>query len=146
MKAKRIKMSVSAVSAGVLAFALSASAAMRILPTPSPSGFIDTEVSTNTFFAPLQEDTRQYVVRFSGDFSPSNDLEFAIGGDANGDGDLSPEETEARFGVDCGEKKVKVEGVGVQRRSGILSASEQESNLYRPLRRSQARRNQRAAG
>ena len=102
---------------------------MRILPTPPPSGFIDTEASTNTFFAPLQEDTRQYVVRFSGDFSPSNDLEFAIGGDANGDGDLSPEETEARFGVDCGEKKVKVEGVGVQRRSGILSASEQESNL-----------------
>ena len=136
----------SHVSAGVLAFALSASAAMRILPTPPPSGFIDTEASTNTFFAPLQEDTRQYVVRFSGDFSPSNDLEFAIGGDANGDGDLSPEETEARFGVDCGEKKVKVEGVGVQRRSGILSASEQESNLYRPLRRSQARRNQRAAG
>ena len=136
----------SHVSAGVLAFALSASAAMLILPTPPPSGFIDTEASTNTFFAPLQEDTRQYVVRFSGDFSPSNDLEFAIGGDANGDGDLSPEETEARFGVDCGEKKVKVEGVGVQRRSGILSASEQESNLYRPLRRSQARRNQRAAG
>ena len=102
---------------------------MRILPTPPPSGFIDTEASTNTFFAPLQEDTRQYVVRFSGDFSPSNDLEFAIGGDANGDGDLSPEETEARFGVDCGEKKVKVEGVGVQRGSGILSASEQESNL-----------------
>ena len=136
----------SHVSAGVLAFALSASAAMRILPTPPPSGFIDTEASTNTFFAPLQEDTRQYVVRFSGDFSPSNDLEFAIGGDANGDGDLSLEETEARFGVDCGEKKVKVEGVGVQRRSGILSASEQESNLYRPLRRSQARRNQRAAG
>ena len=119
----------SHVSAGVLAFALSASAAMRILPTPPPSGFIDTEASTNTFFAPLQEDTRQYVVRFSGDFSPSNDLEFAIGGDANGDGDLSLEETEARFGVDCGEKKVKVEGVGVQRRSGILSASEQESNL-----------------
>ena len=136
----------SHVSAGVLAFALSASAAMRILPTPPPSGFIDTEASTNTFFAPLQEDTRQYVVRFSGDFSPSNDLEFAIGGDANGDGDLSPEETEARFGVDCGEKKVKVEGVGVQRRSGILSATEQESNLYRPLRRSQARRKQRAVG
>ena len=119
---------------------------MRILPTPPPSGFIDTEASTNTFFAPLQEDTRQYVVRFSGDFSPSNDLEFAIGGDANGDCDLSLEETEARFGVDCGEKKVKVEGVGVQRGSGILSATEQESNLYRPLRRSQARRNQRAVG
>ena len=95
-------MSASAVSAGVLAFALSASAAVRILPTPPPSGFIDTEASTNVIFAPLQEDTRQYVVRFSGDFSPSNDLEVAFGGDANGDGDLSPEEVEARYGVDCG--------------------------------------------
>ena len=112
MKAKRIKMSVSAVSAGVLAFALSASAAMRILPTPPPSGFVDTEASTNTFFAPLQEDTRQYVVRFAGDFSPSNDLEVAIGGDADGDGDLSPVEVEAQFGIDCGEKKVKVLGEG----------------------------------
>ena len=95
-------MSVSAVSAGVLAFTLSSSAAVRTLPTPPPSGFIDTEASTNVVFAPLQEDTRQYRLKFSGDFSPSNDLEVAFGGDANGDGDLSPEETEARYGVDCG--------------------------------------------
>ena len=105
-------MSASAVSAGVLAFALSASAAVRILPTPPPSGFIDTEASTNVVFAPLQEDTRQYVMRFAGDFSPSNDLEVAFGGDANGDGDLSPEEIETQFGIDCGEKKVKVRGEG----------------------------------
>ena len=104
MKAKRIKMSVSAVSAGVLAFALSSSAAVRTLPTPPPSDFIDTEASTNVVFAPLQEDTRQYVMRFAGDFSPSNDLEVAFGGDTNGDGDLSPEETEYRAGVDCGER------------------------------------------
>ena len=121
-------MSVSAVSAGVLAFALSASATVRTLPTPLPSGFVDTEASTNTFFAPLQVDTRQYVVRFSGDFSPSNDLEFAVGEDADGDGDLSPVEVEAQFGIDCGEKKVKVRCE--QGGSGILSASEQESNIH----------------
>ena len=112
-KTSKVRKSLSAASAGVFAFAMSASAAVWTVK-PSPSDFIDTEASTNLVFAPLQVDTRQYVVRFSGDFSPSNDLEFAIGGDANGDGDLSPEEMEARCGVDCGEKKVKVEGVGVQ--------------------------------
>ena len=119
-------MSVSAVSAGVLAFALSASATVRTLPTPPPSNFIDTEASTNVVFAPLQEDTRQYVLRFAGDFSPSNDLEVAFGGDANGDDDLSPEETEARFGVDCGEKKVKVE----ERGSGVSPLIEDGSSAF----------------
>ena len=124
-------MSVSAVSAGVLAFALSASATVRTLPTPPPSNFIDTEASTNVVFAPLQEDTRQYVVRFAGDFSPSNDLEVAIGGDTNGDGDLSPVEVETQFGIDCGVKKVKVEGVGVRWNlsSDSTGQPEQESNL-----------------
>ena len=142
---RKVRKSLLVASTGVFAGALAVSAAVQVIQPP-PSDFIDTEASTNLVFAPLQEDTRHYRLKFSGDFSPSNDLEVAFGGDANGDGDLSPEETEARFGVDCGEKKVKVEGVGVQRRSGILSASEQESNLYRPLRRRQARRNQRAAG
>ena len=114
-------------STGVFAGALAVSAAVLTIQPP-PSGYADTEGSTNVVFAPLLEDTRQYVVRFAGDFSPSNNLEFAIGGDANGDGDLSPEEIEARFGVDCGEKKVKVRCE--QGGSGILSASEQESNIH----------------
>ena len=125
---RKVRKSLLVASTGVFAGALAVSAAVQVIQPP-PSDFIDTEASTNLVFAPLQEDTRHYRLKFSGDFSPSNDLEVAFGGDANGDGDLSPEETEARFGVDCGEKKVKVEGVGVQRRSGILSASEQESNL-----------------
>ena len=88
-------------STGIFAGALAVSAAVQVIQPP-PSDFIDTEACTNVVFAPLQEDTRQYVVRFSGDFSPSNDLEVAFGGDADGNGDLSPEETEARYGVDCG--------------------------------------------
>ena len=98
-------------STGIFAGALAVSAAVQVIQPP-PSDFIDTEASTNVVFAPLQEDTRQYVVRFSGDFSPSNDLEVAFGGDANGDGDLSPVEVETQFGIDCGEKKVKVRGEG----------------------------------
>ena len=90
-------------STGVFAGALAVSAAVLTIQPP-PSGYADTEGSTNVVFAPLLEDTRQYVVRFSGDFSPSNDLEFAVGSDADGDGDLSPEETEYRAGVDCGER------------------------------------------
>ena len=110
-KTSKVRKSLSAASAGVLAFALSASAGVRTVK-PSPSDFIDTEASTNLVFAPLLEDTRQYRLRFTGDFSPSNDLEVAFGGDANGDGDLSPVEVETQFGIDCGEKKVKVLGEG----------------------------------
>ena len=99
-------------SAGIFAGALAVSAAVQTIQPP-PSDFIDTEASTNVVFAPLQEDTRQYVVKFTGDFSPSNDLEFAVGGDANGNGDLSPEETEARLCIDCGKKKSK-SGVEVE--------------------------------
>ena len=118
-KTSKVRKSLSAVSAGVFAFAMSASAAVWTIK-PSPSDFIDTEASTNLVFAPLQVDTRQYVVKFSGGFSPSNDLEFAIGGDANGDGDLSPEEVETQFGIDCGERKSKsgVEGSG-KSKSGV---------------------------
>ena len=108
---RKVRKSLLVASTGVFAGALAVSAAVQVIQPP-PSDFIDTEASTNLVFAPLQEDTRHYRLKFSGDFSPSNDLEVAFGGDANGDGDLSPEETEARFGVDCGEKKVKVEGVG----------------------------------
>ena len=99
-------------STGIFAGALAVSAAVQVIQPP-PSDFIDTEASTNVVFAPLLEDTRQYRLRFSGDFSPSNDLEVAFGGDANGDGDLSPEEIEAQFGIDCGKKKSK-SGVEVE--------------------------------
>ena len=105
---RKVRKSLLVASTGVFAGALAVSAAVQVIQPP-PSDFIDTEASANLVFAPLQEDTRHYRLKFSGDFSPSNDLEVAFGGDANGDGDLSPEETEARFGIDCGEKKSKSE-------------------------------------
>ena len=99
-------------STGIFAGALAVSAAVQVIQPP-PSDFIDTEASTNIVFAPLLEDTRQYRLKFTGDFSPSNDLEVAFGGDANGDGDLSPEEIETQLGIDCGKKKSK-SGVEVE--------------------------------
>ena len=118
-------------STGIFAGALAVSAAVQVIQPP-PSDFIDTEASTNVVFAPLQEDTRQYRLRFSGDFSPSNDLEVAFGGDVNGDGDLSPEEIEAQFGIDCGKKKVKVRGEGEQWNLPTDSAgqTEQEGDIH----------------
>ena len=118
-------------STGVFAGALAVSAAVLTIQPP-PSDFIDTEASTNVVFAPLQEDTRQYVVRFSGDFSPSNDLEFAVGSDADGDGDLSPEEIETQLGIDCGKKKSK-SGVEVEQwncSTDSAGQTEQEGDIH----------------
>ena len=41
-------------------------------------------------------------------FAPTNALEVGLGWDRNGNGDLEPEETEVRMGVDCGVSQVKV--------------------------------------
>ena len=116
---KQNNKSFPALYAGVFAAATAFAGSVHQLPMPPPSGFVDTEASTNVVFAPLLEDTRQYRLKFSGDFTPSNNLEVAFGGDANGDGDLSPEETEARFGVDCGEGFAEVG-------RGLRSAPEME--------------------
>ena len=101
MKAKRIKMSMSVVSAGVLAFAVSASAAMRTLPTPPPSEYADAESSV---CVPLDPSRGPLVrLRIAADFTPTNAVIVDIGTDADNDGDLSPEETEVRLGCDCEE-------------------------------------------
>ena len=55
-------------------------------------------------------------LQLAADFTPSNAVIVAFGTDANADGDLSPEETAGRVGVDCGEW-----------RSDLLIASTEES-------------------
>ena len=101
MKAKRIKMSASAASAGILAFALSASAAVRSLPAPPPSGYVDAESSVNVAI-PTNEG-RHVKLALAFESSPTNAVQVAFGRDADGNGDLAPEETETKVGVDCGE-------------------------------------------
>ena len=100
MMAKRIKMLLSALCAGFLAFPQSASAAVRTLPNPPPSEYVDGESSIcipiDMSYGPLMR------LRLAGDFSPTNAATVDIGTDADNDGNLAPGEVMLRLGVDCG--------------------------------------------
>ena len=80
--------------------ALSATVALGPLP---PTGYADSESSTNMPFSAGIPGSR--ILSFQIDFSatPSNNVEIAIGHDANGDGVLSLDETGMVVGWDCGE-------------------------------------------
>ena len=60
------------------------------LPEPV---FADTEVSTNIPFNTVRSDAREFGVEMSFTGTASNCVQVAFGRDADGDGDLSPEET-----------------------------------------------------
>lgn len=67
-----------------------------------PCDYADTEVSTNI---PVSVDFRsmsRFEFSLAVDASPSNCIEIAIGTDADGDGNLAPEEAVHVFGYDCG--------------------------------------------
>ena len=88
------------VCAGFLAFATAASAALRPLPTPGPSEYVDAESSVNV---PLPTNEGRHIrLTLAFDPSPTNAVQVAFGNDANADGDLAPEETALRVGCDCG--------------------------------------------
>jgi len=77
-------------------------AAAALLPSPPAAALPDTEAVTNI---PLVVEARRLgTVRFtvSLDASPSNNVEIAVGNDADGDGTLSLEEADFVFGYDCG--------------------------------------------
>ena len=99
--------------AGTLASVLSASAGILSLPTPPPSEYSDAESSDCVPLDPSRGPLMR--LRIEAAFTPSNAVIVAFGTDANADGDLSPEETVVRLGVDCGvpfvgkESKSKVE-------------------------------------
>ena len=67
-----------------------------------PCAYADTECSTN--FAVSVDHSTMSRIEFtlSLDASPSNAVEVAIGTDADGDGNLSVEESAYTFGYDCG--------------------------------------------
>ena len=72
------------------------------LPALPESSFADTEVSTNIAFSAGAGMQR---IRLSVDMlaSPSNNVEVAVGRDADNDGRLSLDEAEITVGYDCGE-------------------------------------------
>ena len=78
-----------------------ASAAVAVGPLPAPA-YADTEVSTNFPFS--VGEGRNAGLEFSIELqaTPSNNVEVAIGCDADEDGCLSVDESELCVGYDCG--------------------------------------------
>ena len=77
-----------------------------------PGGFADTEVATNVTVA-IPADKNRLTLSLTVDCTPSNSVEVAIGRDADGDGDLAPDEADCVLGYDCGEWFVRrEEGTG----------------------------------
>ena len=73
------------------------------VPALPPSEFADTEVSTNFTFAVGEGSNRRLVFSLELAASPTNNVEVAIGCDADEDGLLSLDETALTVGYDCGE-------------------------------------------
>ena len=78
-----------------------AAVAVTVTPLP-PSEFADTEVSTNIAFAVERPAMTRIEFTVALDATPTNNVEVAIGTDANSDGNLSVEEAAYVFGYDCG--------------------------------------------
>ena len=78
-----------------------AALAVTVEPLP-PSGFADTEVSTNIAFVVERPAMTRIEFTVELDATPTNNVEVAIGTDADGDGNLSVEEAAYTFGYDCG--------------------------------------------
>ena len=84
--------------------ALPAFAAERVeVLTLPPSVFADTEVSTNFTFAVGEGSNRRLVFSLELAATPTNNVEVAIGCDADEEGLLSLDEAALTVGYDCGE-------------------------------------------
>ena len=88
--------------------------AVTVEPLPQ-SEFADTEVSTNIAFAVERPAMTRIEFTVSLDATATNNVEVAIGTDANGDGSLAVEESAYVFGYDCGTwfaRSAGLEGLG----------------------------------
>ena len=72
------------------------------IPELPQCDFADAEVSTNIAFAVERSAMTRIEFTVALDATPTNSVEVAIGTDANGDGNLSVEESAYVFGYDCG--------------------------------------------
>ena len=85
-------------------FGLRVCARAILVPTQPVSPYADTEVSTNVVIQTGRTDVRDVKIRLQLDGTPTNNLEIAFGCDADGDGDLSDDETQLVFGWKCGRR------------------------------------------
>ena len=126
MKAKTTK---AALFAAITGLVFAAFAANFDLPTPPPSPFPDTESSVNVAVTNWPGLGRRIQLILSAHATPSNCVQMSFGQDTNADGDLAPGEVQIVLGVDCGVPFIREEVNVGKWRSGILSASTEESNL-----------------
>ena len=86
-------------------------AVMMLIPTMAlgvtveslpPSAYADTEMSTNMPFVVSLDSMSRLEFTLSLDSSSTNSVEVAIGTDADGDGNLSLDETDYTVGCRCG--------------------------------------------
>ena len=91
-------------------------AALAVTVEPLPqSAFADTEVSTNIAFVVERPAMTRIEFTVALDATPTNNVEVAIGTDANSDGNLAVEEAAYVFGYDCGAwfaRSAGLEGLG----------------------------------
>lgn len=103
---KKLLLTVGCLVAGVTM------ARQQNLARPAPSQFADTEVSTNVPCVLDLPTLRQYRLALGLVGTPSNNVEVALGHDADGDGALSLDETALSLAWDCGEWMTR--GIGDQ--------------------------------
>jgi len=124
-----------------------AAAGVAVGPLPAPE-FADTEVSTNFVFSVGEGQNRSLVFTVELQATPSNNVEVAIGIDADEDGNLSLDESGLCVGYDCGTWFVRsalsdaltttgVDDSGVFRRTYRVRSScvNQQWNLVKVTRR-----------
>ena len=78
----------------------------EVLSLPPPE-FADTEVSTNFVFAVGEGSNRRLVFSLEREATPTNNVEIAVGCDADENGLLSLNEAALTVGYDCGEWMVR---------------------------------------
>ena len=106
---------------------LSAWAAFAVEVAALPdAAFPDTEVSTNFTIAVGAVANRKLVFALELQASPSNNVEVAIGCDADGDGHLSLEESGLTVGYDCGEWFVRSAA-----KDAVTSAAVSDAGTFR---------------
>ena len=112
MKTRKQRTKLPVLCAGLIASAASAFAGEQTLPTPPPSGYVDTESSVNVPITDWPRLRRRFTLALAANTSPTGCVQVAFGRDTNGDECLEPEETELVVGSDCGAWFVRDELTG----------------------------------
>ena len=116
----------------ILPFAVVAAVAVGPLPVPE---YADTEVSTNFAFSAGEGQSRGIVFTVELQATPSNNVEVAIGCDADEDGCLSVDESELCVGYDCGTWFVRSSA-----QDAVTTEDVDDSGVFRRTYRVRARR------